>query len=114
MDALFGRLMTDFRPADDDADLRGDHFQHGDELGRLLDVPDVDTQPDHLWIQRKQRLEQRLGATADDEFDDAGIGAQIVIEIGVEITQPQGRVGVAGVERAENERWHAAIIGEAG
>ena len=49
-------LVADFRPAQDDRDVRPQAFEGRDDFSRRRDVPDVDAEPDDLRVPRQQRL----------------------------------------------------------
>ncbi len=62
-------FVTDFRPADDDRDIRPHTFQIGDQPSHWLDIPDVDAQANDLRFVLKNRRQDVGGVLADAEFE---------------------------------------------
>ena len=94
---LFG-FVADFRSAEDDFDVRPDTFDGGDDLGGLLDVPDVNAKPDDFGIARQEDFRNVERTLVDVELREAGARLQFA-EIGQQIAQAERGVDIFRVER---------------
>jgi hypothetical protein len=105
-DLLLLDFVTDFRPSEHDAHIRPQAFQKRDHLGRRRDIPNIDSESDHAWLARQNRLDDFERSLVDVELRDLRPRAQLA-EIREQIAQSKRRVDVAGVERGEEDFRHA-------
>ena len=95
-------LMTDFGAAEDDGDVGVESFENGNEFSGLFDVPDVDAEADDFRFVGKDFLGDIERALVDIEFEETGARLEVA-EVGEEVAEAEGTMGVPGVERSEND-----------
>jgi hypothetical protein len=78
----------------------------------LVDVPDINADPDHTRPLLYQLLHHVGGPCAENELDERGVFAQLA-HVGSEVAQPQRGVNVAGVDRDKNDAGHRSILRDA-
>lgn len=93
------------RTAQDDNRLGRDFFEDMDQLGGLGGVPDIDPDSDDAGGVFEEPFGDALYLLVDREFDDARLLLQLV-QVGVEVAQPQGGMGIAGIEGGEENGVH--------
>ena len=104
-DLLLVVFVADFRPAEHDDQLRREPLEQPDEFRRRRDIPDVDAQAENARSPRKNRFGNVDRPLRDVELGDLGSRLQIT-EIGEQIAQPERTVGVAGIQRAQDNVGH--------
>ena len=87
-DLLSIRLVADFRPTDDDRQLRRKRLQAPNQLGRLDDVPDVDAEADDLRFIRQQPLRHLFRRPAGHQLHQPDAVLQVA-GVGEQIAQPE-------------------------
>ena len=98
-------LETDFRSAQDDGEVGPHPFQGGDDLRRLRNVPDVNTEADDFGASRQQHFHDIERLLLDVELDQAGARFQIA-QVGQQITQAKGGMNVFCVQCGQDDVGH--------
>ena len=80
-------------------------------MRRLRHVPDVDAEADDLRVLREDGFEDVDGALVDVEFEDRRAVAEAAAEVGEQVAQAEGGVGVFGVEGGEDDVGHDGVGG---
>ena len=102
-DRLRFSFVRHLRPAEHNHDFRREPFQQRNQLGRFLNVPDVNAQADDARRFRQQALGHHGRAAANDEFDDLAVRLQLA-HIRQQVTQAERGVRVSGVKRGQQDR----------
>ena len=102
-DVLLVGFVADFGAAEDDFYVGAEAFEFGDELGGGGDVPDKDAEAEDAGVFGQDRFEDVGGFLGDFEFEDFGMGLKGA-EVGEEVAQGEGCVGVFGVEGGEGDQ----------
>ena len=98
-------LETDFRSAQDDGEVGPHPFQRGDDLRRLRNVPDVNSEADDFGASRQQHFHDIERSLLDVELDQAGARFQIA-QVSQQITQAKGGVNVFCVQCGQDDVGH--------
>lgn len=101
-------VMADLGSAENDADLRVQASEELEDLGGLLDVPDIDAESDDAGLVLEQTRHDIQWALLKIKFEEDGSGLELP-EIGVEVSKPEGGVDELGVEGGENEIGHGTL-----
>ncbi len=102
------RLVAHFGAAEDDLRFGGDLFENFDEVVDIGSVPDVDTDADDSGVFGKDLFGYGRRIAFDDILLYGRTGAELM-QVGVEITQPERGMGVAGVDPHQYNLTHAVI-----
>src|ERR1700679_1777806 len=104
-DRLPFRFIADFRPAEDDLDVRPHAPDGRDHLGRFRHVPDIDAEADDPGFAGEQDFRDVQRTLVDVKLRDYRARLQFA-EIGEEITQPERGVDELRVECGEDDVRH--------
>ena len=99
------RFIRDFRPTEDDDQVWADAFEQGDDLRRLLHIPNIDAETDDAWLVRENGLHDLQRLLVDDELGYAGAILKLP-QVRHEVAKAEGGVDVFGVERGEDDVRH--------